>query len=319
MKAYVCNSCGAELLLNDEATFTTCLYCGNNIAITTKEISDLNIKKIIPFTIDKEEAIQNFGYLLRDKIIDAKKVYVPVRFCSFDFDYLMFFEYCETDSDGDTTYHNSEDLLDGIVKENILFGKSKVNEIYYENELRNQERLDFDPILLKDVSIEYTELLSSDEIRAKIERELNAYCKFKMSRSITKIYSKNFFISNLNIDPFTTLIPVYIIKTANGFIYNIPGIKIDVTSERMKFRRRVIGFILFFIILTIFLYNVIHSNNDGLYESSMGDSYLFIAILIPMIFLLGRLYARRPKIKTDRFTNYSYKRYEFGSKRKKIK
>ena len=58
MKSYICNSCGAELILNDNSTFTSCLYCGNNIAVVQKEYANLNIKKIIPFTIEKDDVIK---------------------------------------------------------------------------------------------------------------------------------------------------------------------------------------------------------------------------------------------------------------------
>ena len=49
MKSYVCKSCGSNILLNDDSSFTTCLYCGNSIAVSNQAINDLNIKKIIPF------------------------------------------------------------------------------------------------------------------------------------------------------------------------------------------------------------------------------------------------------------------------------
>ena len=139
MRSYTCGTCGAELILNDNTNFTNCLYCGNSVAITSDKVIDLNIKKIIPFAIDREEAIDKFSKIIKDRVIDAKKVYVPVRYCSYEFDFLFYYQYREEyeDSDGHThvRYIDAETLLDGEVTDELIFGDSRINYVFLPSEI----------------------------------------------------------------------------------------------------------------------------------------------------------------------------------------
>ena len=66
MQSYKCDKCGAELILNNEIQFTKCLFCGNSIAIIKDNEIRLNIKEIIPFSIEKSyiKVVHNFIILL---------------------------------------------------------------------------------------------------------------------------------------------------------------------------------------------------------------------------------------------------------------
>lgn len=314
MKSYVCKSCGAELLLNDTSSFTTCLYCGNSTAITDKVIEDLNIKKIIPFTIDKEEAISNFKTILKKEIVEAKKIYVPVRYCNYEFDFLMYYEYVVHDSEDGDSYYDTEDLVDGNVTNEFVFNKSKINNVYFQEELRKQERVNFDPVLLKDVSIEYAPLLTKEELNSKINNDVITYSMKKMHGGICKIYTMNYYTSDLDIEPYTTLIPIYIVKTSDGIIYNLPGVKID--KKKIKFGVEHVILIAILIAAMIFLLAITKMINA--YKTfSILNVLFFITAFIGIYLVIKNGIGNRLPSKT--YDNFEFTKYSFGDHRKKIK
>ncbi len=310
MKSYECKTCGAELIINDETTFTSCLYCGNNIAITQKEYGDLNIKKMIPFSIDKDEAIKSYSKVVRGDIIFAKKVYVPVRFCSFDYDFLFYYEYerKSTDSDGNTqtTYIDTEELLDGNVVNEMIFGDSKINYVNMPQEIRNIERVKFDPVLLKDVSIEKSDFRIDDKFKQELEEMVRRYCRTKFSE-VTKVYSENYFVSNIKLDDYSTLIPVYIVKTSKGEIYNLPGVEPSKFKKSNKKNNIAKIICLMFVLVSLFFLIV-----KGL--------FLFIPITFMFfVILLVLLFNKSTYLEANTYDNFSFKRYSYGNTRKKMK
>ena len=58
MKAYVCPSCGAELICDDSTAATSCPYCGNN-AVMPGQFSGIHKPEyILPFKITKDQAMK---------------------------------------------------------------------------------------------------------------------------------------------------------------------------------------------------------------------------------------------------------------------
>lgn len=321
MKSYTCKMCGAKLIINDDENFTNCLYCGNNIAILNEELKDLNIKKIIPFSIDKEEAIEAYTKILRKDIIDAKKVFIPVRYCNFDFDYLLYYEYRveSTDSDGNTStsYYDAETLVDGKVTEEFVFGNSKVNNVCLADEIRRQERLNYDPVLVKDVSIECSNFDNSELIKAGLEQDIRVFGRKRIRRDISEIYSENYFIYGIDYDPFTTLIPIYIVKTAQGKIYNYPGVKpttaLKISSSiRIKRFIAVILLMIFGISFCCFLDKSFYLNDYRLY-------LLSFVCLIAGIGLFVSSMAKKKQITESQHDNYVYTKHDYGDHRKNVK
>ena len=224
MKSYSCETCGAKLIVNSDEHFTKCLYCGNNIAIKTKDFKDLNVKKIIPFSVQKDDVLNMLKKEYHINGIDAKKVYVPVRLSKFNFSYLYFFKYRSQDSEGNVTYHDKEVFLDVKVNNEFIFGDSQVNDFLFQDELETMERLDFDPVIIDDVSIEvsnFNKINLKDELEKRIKRFISN--KYK-NYDIVKVYNENAIINDTEVEPFSTLIPIYIVKTKDGSIYNVPGV-----------------------------------------------------------------------------------------------
>ena len=56
-KIYTCTSCGAELFINGVETATYCAYCGQPTVVFSRVSEELRPERIIPFSIQKEQAV----------------------------------------------------------------------------------------------------------------------------------------------------------------------------------------------------------------------------------------------------------------------
>lgn len=90
MQAYVCKSCGAELMTEDTTTATECPYCGSPTILPERIAGGVKPEKVIPFKVTKEDAQKQFeeyfkGKRLlpniflksRNRISEMRKLYVP--------------------------------------------------------------------------------------------------------------------------------------------------------------------------------------------------------------------------------------------------
>ena len=58
MRAYVCPSCGAELICEESTAATSCPYCGNPTVVPGRFSGTLRPDFIIPFKLSKEDAVK---------------------------------------------------------------------------------------------------------------------------------------------------------------------------------------------------------------------------------------------------------------------
>ena len=307
MKTYTCSACGAKILLNDQLSHvSTCLYCGNTIVVSNEEINNLNIQKMIPFTIEKEEAIRKIKRVTKDKVVEAKKVYVPVKFSNYHYDYLKYFQYRveHEDEHGNSSYsyHDTEILLDGDAEREIIFGTSKVSDIKMDYEYRKQPVIDYNPSLVQDVSIEISDF-SKIDLPKQQEKRLKDYAlRYFASWDITTIYSENYCISDSKIDAYTTLVPVYVIKTERNVVYNIPGIKTPNPPIKINFFLAFIIAFISFILISILM----------AYEQSIIPPLFLVSIVF-----IGYSITRSKNNHT--FEGFSTHATRFSPKRKKLK
>ena len=89
MRAYNCTNCGAELICDDTTAATSCPYCGNNTVIPGKFAGVDRPDYVIPFKVDKKQAVNAFKNYYEGKkllpssfesenhIEEIKGVYVP--------------------------------------------------------------------------------------------------------------------------------------------------------------------------------------------------------------------------------------------------
>ncbi len=89
-QAYICQSCGAELMTEGTTTATECPYCGSPTVLPDRLESGVKPELVIPFTVSKEQAQQQFeeyfkGKKLlpnlffngRNRIADMRRLFVP--------------------------------------------------------------------------------------------------------------------------------------------------------------------------------------------------------------------------------------------------
>lgn len=87
--SFKCNSCGAEIIADQETSATFCVYCGNTAILKSKLSGKFTPNKIIPFKTTKEQAIESFKSLKKGRplvpndfsnvtnIEKIKGVYIP--------------------------------------------------------------------------------------------------------------------------------------------------------------------------------------------------------------------------------------------------
>jgi DNA-directed RNA polymerase subunit RPC12/RpoP len=73
---YRCQSCGAEIIADDQQTATFCYYCHNPVILAGKMGGEYKPDKVIGFKIDKDLAVKNFKQWV------AKRWFVPKDFKS---------------------------------------------------------------------------------------------------------------------------------------------------------------------------------------------------------------------------------------------
>ncbi len=90
LKIYTCQSCGGEIVGEDNLGATSCPYCGNQVVMTGQFSGDLKPDYVIPFKIDKKSAKEKLKEYVAGKkfvpkmfkdenhIDEIKGIYVPV-------------------------------------------------------------------------------------------------------------------------------------------------------------------------------------------------------------------------------------------------
>ena len=69
---YRCESCGAEIIADEETSATFCVYCGNTAILQSKLSGKFSPDKMIPFKKTKEEAIEAFKNLSKGRPLMPK-------------------------------------------------------------------------------------------------------------------------------------------------------------------------------------------------------------------------------------------------------
>lgn len=90
MAAYICQSCGAELMTEGTTTATECPYCGSPTILPERIDAGVKPELVVPFTVSKKKAQEIFdGYFKgkpllpnifkesRNRISDMRKLFVP--------------------------------------------------------------------------------------------------------------------------------------------------------------------------------------------------------------------------------------------------
>lgn len=88
-KQYHCENCGADIITDADTTATSCSFCGAAVVLGDRLSGNLAPAKVIPFTINKEEAMEAFrkwckngrltpaGFMTADRVKGITGIYVP--------------------------------------------------------------------------------------------------------------------------------------------------------------------------------------------------------------------------------------------------
>lgn len=70
---YKCNECGAEVVALETTMATECPYCGRPISITSAHKGEFRPEKVLPYKVEKEQAIENLKKYLSKAILAPEK------------------------------------------------------------------------------------------------------------------------------------------------------------------------------------------------------------------------------------------------------
>ena len=105
---YICKSCSGEIVGDETMAATSCPYCGNPVVISGAFTGKLRPDLVIPFKLDKDQAVRSFSEHLKgkallpkvfkneNKIKEIRGIYVP--FWIFDTDTCGNYKYTTTTS-----------------------------------------------------------------------------------------------------------------------------------------------------------------------------------------------------------------------------
>lgn len=77
MVIYHCPSCGAEIVTDDTTAASFCYYCHNPVVLSGRLLGRFAPDEIIPFTIDREKAVEIFNQWIGRKRFVPKAFYSP--------------------------------------------------------------------------------------------------------------------------------------------------------------------------------------------------------------------------------------------------
>ncbi len=103
LRHYVCPSCGGEIITNETLASTVCPYCSNNVILMDKFEGDLKPDCVIPFKIDRKNAMDLFRRSLKGKHLLSKSFSTENRIESVKGVYVPFWLF-SGDSDSSLTY-----------------------------------------------------------------------------------------------------------------------------------------------------------------------------------------------------------------------
>lgn len=75
--SYKCESCGAEIIADNETAATFCVYCGNTAILRSKLSGKFSPSRVIPFKTERQLAIDSFKNISKGRPLVPKKFNNP--------------------------------------------------------------------------------------------------------------------------------------------------------------------------------------------------------------------------------------------------
>ena len=152
LRLYVCNSCGGQIVGDEQTGATACPFCDNPVVMMGQFAGDLKPDYVIPFKLDKkaaEQALQNHykGKVLLPKVFkdqnhiqEIKGVYVPVWLFDADADAHVRYKATRTRVWSDSNYRYTETSHYAVVRAGAIGfervpvdGSSKMDDTLMES------------------------------------------------------------------------------------------------------------------------------------------------------------------------------------------
>ncbi len=139
-KAYVCKSCGGEIIGDENMAASSCPYCGNPVVVMGNFSGSLKPDFVIPFKLDKEEALKKFKKHLSGKKLlpkaftqnnhldEIKGIYVPYWLFDADAEAHMRFKTTQVKEWEDSKYkYKQTNYFSAVRGGNLGFDKVPVD------------------------------------------------------------------------------------------------------------------------------------------------------------------------------------------------
>jgi len=128
LRVYTCNTCGGEIVCDETTGATECPFCGNPVVMTGQFAGSLKPDLVIPFRLDKKEAMEALrnhykgkvllpkGFKDENRLKEIKGIYVP--FWLFDAEAEGFVRYKATRTRvwSDSRYNYTETSYYNIIR-----------------------------------------------------------------------------------------------------------------------------------------------------------------------------------------------------------
>lgn len=204
---YICPSCGAQVITDETTAATTCYYCSNPVVLSGKLSGELKPDMIIPFKIDKKNAINKFkemcgkkkflpkNFLAESRLEEIKGVYFPYWYVD-----------CETNGSINATSRQVRTWVTGDLKhtETTVRGHFRQGEMQIRNmpeaALKGKDRdlmryvcpfdsSDFVPFSMSYLSGYFAERrnVESDEIEKVTIQKIGSLSEEKLKKSIEQV------------------------------------------------------------------------------------------------------------------------------------
>lgn len=315
---YLCNSCGAELLVDENSIITDCSYCGSKELFRKYLNEDYKPEVIIPFTFSPKKVKSIFEEYLKNNHVSAKKigknycvsevrgVYVPCVFWEYQIEAY--------------NYHDKTSKNKTLSKNKVLkifsfcdFSKKIPNKIIKEigpYPLEDFISKNYNPIYTMGFAIERGDEYSKKNIEKikKIEENLEkGYINtiIGKEKNIDNVKSK---IKNImgarvvnikKVKRVNVLVPIYFLHmindnsresfAINGFDEKVIGKLNTQLGKLIKsiFSREVLA--LFFIMITVMIVFTLTSSEKILMLKTSVGSLLYILLYLILLVILPNI------------------------------
>lgn len=299
---YVCNHCGAEVILHGHEASTFCVYCGNPTIVFNRISKQISPDGIIPFRITKEQALENVqtmfgsGAFVPDEIKKLKVdkirgIYIPYWIVDAEFHDSVVVKSSFNDEDG-YRYNEYNGVTGRCTVHKVICDASKRfnNELSYNLEPFNLGMVkDFDPDYLAGFYSDISDL-SLKELRKDVATRCDKmYCEKVMGQlpgAHKEVIGRSPSVE-IHDDPIYALFPVWCMTyTFEGITHTIlvNGQTGKVVGTVPFARKKAIGYIISRTLLisvpiiALLLFSLLKFNEFSLLWSSISTIVITAAI-----------------------------------------